>query len=359
MTKSTPHFHLRDEARSTERRAPLTPEDAKKLIEKGAEISVERSVKRIFPDEAYEQAGCTLVEAESWKSASADVTILGLKELPADPRDLPCPMIHFAHIYKDQSGWQDEIARFERGGGVLYDLEYLTNEQGRRVAAFGYWAGWMGAAMALWRMGARVSGEAGPEAGVSSFEGREQVEAEIARHLGNEGQNLKAVVIGAKGRSGTGAVELLEKFGVQTSKWDIEETRNLDREALLSHDILVNCVLMTGPGLQLLGPEDLKNTNLKMISDVSCDPFSDFNPLPVYKEPTSWEAPYIELRDGLELTAIDNLPSMLPREASEDFSAQLLPTLLEYPKGVAWKNALSSFENAKQRKARGESLQTG
>ncbi|MGD8327771.1 MAG: saccharopine dehydrogenase [Sphingomonadales bacterium] len=345
MKNSTPHFHLRDEARSTERRAPLTPQDAEKLIGKGAKITVERSVKRIFSDEAYKQAGCDLVQAESWKTAPSNMTILGLKELPADPDKLPWAMIHFAHIYKDQSGWQNEIARFERGGGLLYDLEYLTNEEGRRVAAFGYWAGWMGAAMALWRMGARLSGGRGPEAGVSSFEGREQVEKEITHHLEHEGKHLKAVVIGAKGRSGAGAVELLEKFGVQTSKWDIEETRNLDREALLSHDILVNCVLMTGPGLRLLGLEDLDKTNLKMISDVSCDPFSDFNPLPVYKEPTSWETPYIELRDGIELTAIDNLPSMLPREASEDFSAQLLPTLLSYPDGTPWQNAKAVFDH--------------
>ena len=33
------------------------------------------------------------------------------------------------------------------GGGTLYDLEYLTDETGPpRVAAFGYWAGYAGAA---------------------------------------------------------------------------------------------------------------------------------------------------------------------------------------------------------------------
>lgn len=352
MNNYSPHFLLRDEARTTERRAALTPDDARQLIEKGAKITVERSVKRIFPDGEYEAAGCALIDAESWKTASSDVTILGLKELPKDPENLPCSMIHFAHIYKDQSGWEEEIARFDRGGGVLYDLEYLTNAQGRRVAAFGYWAGWMGAAMALWRMGARLSGQTGPEAGVSCFEGREEVEAEIARHLGDKGPGLSAVVIGAKGRSGTGAVELLERFGVQTTKWDIEETRNLDRYALLSHDILVNCVLMTGPGLKLLSFEDLENTNLKMISDVSCDPFSDFNPVPVYHAPTSWEKPYIELADGIELTAIDNLPSMLPREASEDFSEQLLPTLLTYPHGTPWRNAKAVFEHHLRRAKR-------
>lgn len=349
MVDAKPQFHLRDEARVTERRTPVTPKDAQKLVDAGCSVKVEKSSKRIFSNADYKAAGCTLVDAGSWVVASSETTILGLKELPAVPNNLACPMIHFAHIYKEQSGWEDEVARFDRGGGVLYDLEYLTNEKGRRVAAFGYWAGWMGAAMALWRIGARLSGAIGPEAGVSSFEGREGVEAEIARHLGDKGQGLKAVVVGAKGRSGTGAVELLEKFGVEVSKWDIEETRNLDRKALLAHDILVNCVLMTGPGLTLLRPEDLKNTRLKMISDVSCDPFSDFNPVPIYMAPTSWDAPYTEVAPAIELTAIDNLPSMLPREASEDFSAQLLPTLLSYPSGVPWKNAKAVFEHHRQK----------
>ena len=34
-------------------------------------------------------------------------------------------------------------------------------------------------------------------------------------------------------------------------------------------------------------------------------------------------------KTNLDITAIDNLPSMLPFESSEDFSNQLLPTLLE------------------------------
>ena len=38
----------------------------------------------------------------------------------------------------------------------------------------------------------------------------------------------------------------------------------------------------------------------------------------------------------LDLIAIDNLPSLLPREASADFSAALLPQLLDFETGGAW-----------------------
>ena len=43
----------------------------------------------------------------------------------------------------------------------------------------------------------------------------------------------------------------------------------------------------------------------------------------------------------LDVTAIDNLPSLLPRESSEDFAAQLLPHLMslnEIETGV-WEKA--------------------
>jgi saccharopine dehydrogenase (NAD+, L-lysine-forming) len=67
--------------------------------------------------------------------------IVGLKEL--DPDSFPLEHVHvqFAHCYKNQAGWQDVLGRFFRGGGTLLDLEFLVDESGRRVAAFGFHAG--------------------------------------------------------------------------------------------------------------------------------------------------------------------------------------------------------------------------
>ncbi len=337
-------FILRSEARPTERRTPLTPKNAKAMLEAGFELSVEHSPRRIFSDADYAAVGCEIIPEGSWQTASKSTTILGLKELPEAPAALRSPFIHFAHLYKEQSGWEAEISRFTRGGGQLYDLEYLTVNL-RRVAAFGYWAGWMGAALAAWRQLAQAQGKAGPEGGVSSFASRAEVE-DILRGLAGD---KTAIVIGAKGRSGQGATEALKLAGYTVTEWDIEETRNLDRDALLNHDLMVNCVLMTGPGLMLVRPKDLGQGKLRMISDVSCDPFSDFNPLPIYSAPSTWEAPFEALKDGVEITSIDNLPSLLPREASEDFSDQLLPTLLAYPDGEAWQAAQASFEDSVKR----------
>ena len=51
---SAPSFWLRCETKQFERRAALTPTTAKKLIDAGFEIVVERDDQRIFNDAEYE-----------------------------------------------------------------------------------------------------------------------------------------------------------------------------------------------------------------------------------------------------------------------------------------------------------------
>jgi len=69
---------------------------------------------------------------------------------------------------------------------------------------------------------------------------------------------------------------------------------------------------------------------LTVIGDIACDPDSDFSPVKVYDRVTTWDAPALRVHDApvLDVTAIDNLPSMLPVESSEDFADQLLAQLL-------------------------------
>ena len=95
----------------------------------------------------------------------ADAIIFGLKELPEDGTPLTHRHIMFGHAYKGQPAGRVLLKRFKAGGGTLYDLEYLVDEKGRRVAAFGYWAGYAGAAVSLkcWAAQQR-GGIAGPVA---------------------------------------------------------------------------------------------------------------------------------------------------------------------------------------------------
>ncbi len=67
--------------------------------------------------------------------------VVGLKELPEDVAELRHEHIYFAHCYKNQAGWQDMLKRFQNGSGSLLDLEFLVDDKGRRIAAFGRPAG--------------------------------------------------------------------------------------------------------------------------------------------------------------------------------------------------------------------------
>lgn len=143
-------LHLRSETKPLEYRSALTPTTAKALLDAGYAVNIERSPLRIFEDAEFEKVGATLVPTGSWPDAPADHIIIGLKELPENETfPLKHTHVQFAHCYKEQAGWETVLARFPRGGGTLLDLEFLQDQSGRRVAAFGYHAGFAGAALAL------------------------------------------------------------------------------------------------------------------------------------------------------------------------------------------------------------------
>ena len=328
-----PHLWLRAENKALEKRTPLTPDNAGQLLQAGFEISVESSSQRIFEDSVYADAGCNIVAGESWQHAPAGAIILGLKELPESVDPISHRHIYFAHAYKYQQGWQAILRRFRDGGGSLLDIEFLTDADGRRVAAFGFWAGFAGAAVAVknWCHQQRQPGE--PMPAVTDYADK----AALIEELGNELRAVdtsvppRVMVIGARGRSGSGAVQLARELGLPTTGWDLEETRagGPFRE-ILAHEIFINCVLVFDAVPPFLTEETLQDERiLSVISDVSCDPYGNYNPLPIYRDCTTFNEPGRRLRHDpvLDLIAIDHLPSMLPRESSEDFSDLLLPSL--------------------------------
>jgi saccharopine dehydrogenase (NAD+, L-lysine-forming) len=335
------HLWLRHEVRSTERRTPIVPHDARRLVESGADLTVEDSPQRIFPAEEYEAAGARIVPAGSWVSAPRDAVVLGLKELPDEPGELIHRHVFFGHAYKRQPGAADLLRRFTAGGGALLDLEYLVDDQGRRLAAFGFWAGYLGAALAVLQHRGRLTAPLRPT-------DKSELDETLVRAPGDE--DFAALVVGALGRSGRGARAAFAAAGVEPTCWDLAETRDLDRRALLDHDVMVNAVLATTPVPPFLREEDLDDParRLRTLSDVTCDVGSPLNVLPVYDRTTEWTDPVRRLRKEppLDLIAIDNLPSLLPRESSDDFSAALTPQLLDFTVGGPWGRCLERFRQA-------------
>jgi saccharopine dehydrogenase (NAD+, L-lysine-forming) len=298
------------------------------LIDAGIAVTVEHSSVRAIAIDGYAAAGCQVVAENLWPQAPRDAIIFGLKELPEDGKPLVHKHIMFGHAYKGQPAGQELLKRFKTGGGTLYDLEYLVDDQGRRVAAFGYWAGFAGAALSLkcWAAQQR-GGIAGP---VAKYPSKTALLADLSAEYAALGRP-RAIIIGALGRVGTGAADLCEAMGVSVTKWDMAETASGGPfPQVLQHEIFLNCILAR-PGCPVFVPATAKTDarSLTVIGDIACDPTSDFSPIKVYDRATDWQAPALRVAEHppLDVTAIDNLPSLLPVESSEDYAAQLLGSL--------------------------------
>jgi saccharopine dehydrogenase (NAD+, L-lysine-forming) len=337
-----PPLWLRHETRATERRAPLAPQDAARLVRRGFSITVEESPQRVFPIDAYAAVGCAVAGAGTWPDAPPDTVILGLKELPPLPWTLRHRHIYFGHAYKGQPHADALLRRFRVGGGTLLDLEHLTGEDGRRLLAFGHWAGFVGAALAVLHLRGRLTAPLVPTPARA-------IEDALREGADDE---MRALVVGALGRCGQGARDALATAGVPTTAWDVEETRSVDLDAVFDHDILINAVLASGPAEPLLRRSDLARRagRLRIVTDVTCDLGSPGNLLPVYDRLTTWDRPVRpldEARSPIDLIAIDNLPSLVPEESSTAFSARLAPLLEELgDMAPQWRRCLAAFERA-------------
>lgn len=353
-------LHLRSETKPNEHRSAITPSTAKHLIANGYEVLVERSPRRIFDDVEFEKVGAKLVPEHSWQFAPKERVIIGLKEL----EEATFPLIHehvqFAHCYKDQHGWRDVLARFPAGNGVLYDLEFLKDENGRRVAAFGFYAGFAGAALGVWDWALRNS-TGKPLGPIKPFRNEEELVSTIKKDLDKvPGKMLPtAMVIGALGRSGKGAVDCFRKLGLAESairQWDINETqRGGPYDEILESDVFVNCIYLTkklSPFLTVDQINARSQRRLSVIVDVSADFTNPNNPVPVVNQGSTFPEPTY-LAQGIkgnpiDIIGIDHLPTLLPREASEAFSRDLLPSLLELKRrelARVWVDAKKLFKH--------------
>ncbi|MDO5627482.1 MAG: saccharopine dehydrogenase [Mobilicoccus sp.] len=334
---------LRDEVRPGEGRAAISPSTARILVEDGFDIVVEESDQRAFALDDYVAAGCRTAESGAWESAPEDAVIVGLKELPDGDSPLR-DHIYFGHAFKHQHGAAQLLSRFVAGGGTLLDLEYLVDEDGRRVAAFGYWAGYVGAALAVLEHRGLLEARMQPCS-------KDELDALLTD---DRAEGVRALVIGARGRSGRGALDALAVAGVEATAWDVEETLDLDKDALLGHDILVNCVMVSTPVPPFVTDADLDadDRRLSVISDVTCDVTSDCNVLPIYDAITTWPEPTRELRPAasdrpaVRIIAIDNLPSLVPAQAAQTYAEDLLDTMRTLPDGPVWQRARARFAQA-------------
>jgi len=352
----TLHFWLRDEVKPGEKRTPILPEHAARLLAAGHLVSVEQSKTRCVPDEEYSKVGCSLVPTGSWTEAPKETVILGLKELPDSDSALHHRHIFFAHAYKEQEGWRQLLNRFVKGNGSVWDLEYLNEANGRRVAAFGRCAGFIGMAVGVINWCHQILHPEQEKLPTLRYHNNFKdlvayVKPTLEEAIAKAGRRPEVLVVGALGRCGNGAVSFAEQVGLTPIKWDMNETAvGGPFKKFIEVDILVNCIYLMGniPSFLTMGfiKQHEDERNLSVLVDVSCDPNNPANPLPVYNKVTTFFDPNLRVIKGdkpLDVIAIDHLPSLVPFESSQEFADALISHLVECGQTDVWTRAHNIF----------------
>ncbi|KAJ7725289.1 hypothetical protein DFH07DRAFT_1002692 [Mycena maculata] len=138
-------------------------------------------------------------------------------------------------------------------------------------------------------------------------------------------EGVKALVIGALGRD-------------DIIKWDMAETAKVGPfSEILDVDIFVNCIYLKSTIPAFITRETrLLQQGRRESWQSSWTSAATRRTHSIYKINTRFSEPTVAVDVGaqnppLSVISIDQLPTLLPREASEQFSMDLLPSLLKFP----------------------------
>ena len=135
-----------------ERRAALTPQHVKQLIDQGIDVLVESSEKRVFTDEEYRSAGAIVTQ-----DISAASLVLGVKEMPIDYFEENKTYVFFSHTIKGQEYNMPLLQNMIHHKINLFEYEKIANDKGQRLIFFGHFAGLAGMINSLWAYGQRLT----------------------------------------------------------------------------------------------------------------------------------------------------------------------------------------------------------
>ena len=357
---------LRETKTPPDTRVPLTPAQCRAIMDAHDDvlIVVQPAEKRCYRDEEYRRAG---VELQA-RLEDCDV-LMGVKEVAIESLIQDKTYFFFSHTIKKQPYNRRLLQEVVKRHIRLIDYEVLTDDKGRRVIAFGRWAGIVGAHNTVHTWGKRTGRYDLPR----MVHGADFAEARA--HYGMiDVRDLRIVVTGT-GRVSHGAAEVLDhaglervapsaflkspsKDGVYTmlepkhmfadadGSWspaffdDPSGYHSIVRPYAESANVLINGIFWDNRGPALLTREDmLAGVTLDVIGDITCDIAPDAS-LPSTIRPSTIAAPiygYDPVRnaeappheDGVvDVMAVDNLPNELPRDASQDFGEQFMAQVL-------------------------------
>jgi saccharopine dehydrogenase (NAD+, L-lysine-forming) len=361
---------LRETKDPPDKRVPLTPEQIISLEKLFPDVKfiVQHNKIRCFSDYEYETAGIPVME-----DLSDCEILMGIKEVDKKTFIPDKTYIFFAHVGKKQHYNREMLREILKKKIRLIDYEYLENENGARIVAFGRYAGIVGAYNAIRAYGIRSETfDLKPAHDCFNLNEMWSRLGEIELRSG-----LKLIVTG-NGRVANGAMETLLKCRIpvvtpadflseefqtpvvcQIGPENYVRNKNGlpfdlrgffinpgDYESTFKPYTGATDILITGHYWDPRSPlfftrEDARNPGFRIsvVADISCDingpvattlrastidePFYGYDPF-LEKESAPFSDPSV-----ITVMAVDNLPGEIPRDASSDFGNQLTRSLLK------------------------------
>jgi saccharopine dehydrogenase (NAD+, L-lysine-forming) len=134
-------------------RVPLAPQQCLQAeAQFPVKIQVQPSPNRCFSDDEFRQAGARVKDAME----ECDI-LMGVKEVPISQLIPNKTYLFFSHTIKEQAYNRDLLRVILEKNIHLIDYEVLTDEEGRRVIAFGFFAGMVGAHNGILAYGNRTA----------------------------------------------------------------------------------------------------------------------------------------------------------------------------------------------------------
>lgn len=350
-------------------RVLLTPAQCKQLVNKypAVEILVQPSLSRSYKDEEYQEAGITLQEDLS----NCDV-LIGVKEQVIDTLIPNKKYFFFSHTAKEQEYNRPLLRAVVDKKIQLIDYEYLTDTTGKRVIAFGRWAGIVGAHNGILTWGKRTKRfDLKPMNQCKDFAEAQSYYKDL--DLGN----IKIVLTGT-GRVANGSAEVLDKMNIKkvsaaefligvfnepvycqltTEELFEKESDGTFNDAFYQNpegyissfekytkvaDVMINGIYWDNRAPALFSKEDMKEEgfNIEVIADITCDIAPDASipstlfastiAKPNFGYNVHTEKATEPFMDHIvDMMTVDNLPNELPRDASEDFGNQFINQVVE------------------------------
>lgn len=360
---------IREGKNPPDKRVPLSPQQCKQLLSQysNLEIAVQPSPIRCFNDNEYEKLGIPLQE-----DLSDCEVLLGVKEVPVDMLIPHKTYLFFSHTYKKQEYNRDLLRAILQKKIRLIDYEMLKDTGGKRLLGFGRYAGIVGAYNGFRAYG-ELSGRYSLKA-AHDCRDRRELEQELVKVVLPE--NYRIALTGA-GKVAGGAMEILSALKVTMVYPDEFIREDFNQEAVYSQlnvqdyferidggdftrldfyqdnsgyrsrflkfaehaDMYIACHYWAEGSPFIFSREEARDTrfNIKLVADISCDidgpvastlrPSTIADPFYAYDPQSEKEVPFGSA-DSIAVSAVDNLPGELPRDASEDFGNELIKSII-------------------------------